>query len=304
MSILTPKKAAPDFKILLAFVIIYFVWGSTYLANTWAIADMPPFLMAGMRFVVAGVLLYGYCLMIGKKPPTRAQVQNTFFAGLFLFAMGNGLVVWALQFVDSGIAALVVAFEPLVVVLMMWKMKSEKPTLNTWGGILLGISGMGLLVGQPEFINDASWLWGVAAIFGAILAWGYISIWMTDANLPESLLQSAALQMFFGGIIMLGMGLLLGEYPMLDYQQIGVRAFWSLWYLIIFGSIIAFTAFNFLLQNVSPTKIVTSTYINPVVALVLGYYLNQEGISGQSLMAAGLLIVGVVLINWRRKAGH
>ncbi len=304
MSIINQKKAAPDFKILLAFFIIYFVWGSTYLANTWAIADMPPFLMAGIRFVIAGALLYGYCILIGKKTPTRAQIQNTLYAGLFLFAMGNGLVVWALQFVDSGIAALVVAFEPLVVVLMMWKMKSEKPTLNTWGGILLGISGMGLLVGQPEFINDTSWLWGVAAIFGAILAWGYISIWITDANLPESLLQSAALQMFFGGFVMLGMGLLLGEYPMFNYQKIGPRASWSLWYLIIFGSIIAFTAFNFLLKNVSPTKIVTSTYINPVVALVLGYYLNQEGISGQSLLAAGLLIVGVVLINWRRKGGH
>jgi len=304
MSILTPKKTVSDFKILLAFFIIYFVWGSTYLANTWAIADMPPFLMAGMRFIVAGVLLYSYCMLIGKKAPTRIQFQNALYAGLFLFAMGNGLVVWALQFVDSGIAALIVAFEPLVVVLMMWKMKNEKPTLNTWSGIGLGILGMGLLVGQPEFINDISWLWGVAAIFGAILSWGYISIWMTDANLPESLLQSAALQMFFGGCIMLGMGLLLGEYLMFDYQQIGDRAFWSLWYLIIFGSIIAFTAFNFLLKNVSPTKIVTSTYINPVVALILGYYLNKEGISGQSLLAAGLLIVGVVLINWRRKAGH
>ncbi len=304
MSITNQKKAAPDIKIILAFFIIYFVWGSTYLANTWAIADMPPFMMAGMRFIFAGVLLYGYCLLIGKKSPTRMQIKNTLYAGLFLFAMGNGLVVWALQFVDSGIAALVVAFEPLVVVLMMWKMKAEKPTINVWSGIFLGILGMGLLVGQPEFINDVNWLWGVAAIFGAIISWGYISIWITDANLPESLLQSAALQMFFGGVIMLSMGLLLGEYPLFDYQQIGARAFWSLGYLIIFGSIVAFTAFNFLLKNVSPTKIVTSTYINPVVALLLGYYLNQEGISGQSLLAAGLLIVGVVLINWNRKGGH
>ena len=304
MSVLNQEKSAPDIKIILAFFIIYFVWGSTYLANQWAIADMPPFLMAGMRFVIAGALLYGYCMLIGKKSPTRTQVQNTFFAGLFLFAMGNGLVVWALQYVDSGIAALVVAFEPLIVVLMMWKMKNEKPTANIWAGILLGILGMGLLVGQPEFINDVNWLWGVAAIFAAIIAWGYISIWITDANLPESLLQSAALQMFFGGIVMLMMGLVLGEYPLFDYQKIGTRAFWSLGYLIIFGSTMAFTAFNFLLKNVSPTKIVTSTYINPVVALFLGYYLNKEGISGQSLMAASLLIIGVVLINWKKKGGH
>jgi len=243
-------------------------------------------------------------MLTGKKAPTRAQIQNAGFAGFFLFAMGNGLVVWALQFVDSGIAALVVAFEPLIVVLMMWKLKNEKPSVNTWGGIILGIVGMGLLVGQPEYMNDVSWLWGIAAIFTAIIAWGYISIWMTDANLPESLLQSAALQMFFGGIILLTIGLLLGEYPLFDYQKIGVRALWSLGYLIIFGSIMAFTAFNFLLKNVSPTKIVTSTYINPVVALILGYYLNKEGISWQSLVAAGLLIVGVVLINWRKKGAY
>ena len=304
MSIIQRQKQPIDLKIGLAFFIIYFVWGSTYLANQWAIADIPPFLMAGFRFVISGVLLYGYCMLVGKKSPTRAQVKNTFYAGVFLFAMGNGLVVWALQFVDSGIAALVVAFEPLVVVLMMWKMKNEKPTSKTWGGLFLGIIGMGLLVGQPEFINDISWLWGVLAIFAAILAWGYISIWMTDANLPESLLQSAALQMFFGGIILGVVGLLSGEYPLFDYQKIGGRAFWSLTYLIIFGSIMAFTAFNFLLKNVSPTKIVTSTYINPVVALFLGYYLNKEGISLQSLIAASMLIVGVIAINWKRKTSH
>lgn len=108
----------------------------------------------------------------------------------------------------------------------------------------------------------------------------------------------------FCGFILLTIGLLLGEYPLFDYQKLGVRALWSLGYLIIFGSIMAFTAFNFLLKNVSPTKIVTSTYINPVVALILGYYLNKEGISWQSLLAAGLLIVGVVLINWRKKGAH
>ncbi len=304
MAILKREKTTPDVKILLAFFIIYFVWGSTYLANQWAIADMPPFLMAGIRFLIAGVLLYGYCMLTGKKSPTRAQVQNTLFAGFFLFAMGNGLAVWALQFVDSGIAALVVAFEPVIVVLMMWKMKNEKPTIYTWGGLFLGILGMGLLVGQPEFINDVNWLWGILAIFAAITAWGYVSIWMTDANLPESLLQSAALQMLFGGIILGIIGLLLGEYPLFDYQKIGTRAFWSLGYLILFGSIIAFTAFNFLLKNVSPTKIVTCTYINPVVALILGYYLNKEGISWQSILAAGLLIIGVISINWKGKASH
>lgn len=304
MSVLNQEKAAPDIKIIFAFLIIYFVWGSTYLANQWAIADIPPFLLGGIRFIISGALLYGYCILTGKKSPTRIQVQNTFFAGLFLFAIGNGFVVWALQYVDSGIAALVVAFEPLIVVLMMWKMKNEKPTLNIWSGIILGIIGMGLLIGQPKFINDVNWLWGLFAIFAAIIAWGYISIWMTDANLPDSSLQSAALQMFFGGILMLIMGLASGEYSLFDYQRIGPKSFWSLGYLIIFGSIMAFTAFNFLLKNVSPTKIVTSTYINPVVALILGYYLNKEGISGQSLMAASLLIIGVVLINWKKKGGH
>lgn len=301
MSTIRAASASPSGMIVLAFFIIYFVWGSTYLANQWAIADMPPFLMAGVRFFVAGVLLYGYCAALGKENPTGIQVRNSLKAGFFLFAMGNGLVVWALQYVDSGIAALVVAFEPLIVALMMWRMKAERPSLNTWAGILLGITGMLFLVGQPQYIADVSWLWGIVAIFCAIIAWGYISIWMVDANLPDSLLQRAALQMFFGGILLLLMGILMGELSQVNLAGIEARSFWSLMYLIIFGSIVAFTAFNFLLKNVSPTKIVTSTYINPVVALSLGYYLNQEQLNWQSLVAAGLLILGVVLITWKAK---
>lgn len=301
MSTIRAASASPSGMIVLAFFIIYFVWGSTYLANQWAIADMPPFLMAGVRFFVAGVLLYGYCAVLGKENPTGIQVRNSLKAGFFLFAMGNGLVVWALQYVDSGIAALVVAFEPLIVALMMWRMKAERPSLNTWAGILLGITGMLFLVGQPQYIADVSWLWGIVAIFCAIIAWGYISIWMVDANLPDSLLQRAALQMFFGGILLILMGIVMGELSQVNLAGIEARSFSSLMYLIIFGSIVAFTAFNFLLKNVSPTKIVTSTYINPVVALSLGYYLNQEQLNWQSMVAAGLLILGVVLITWKAK---
>ena len=149
------NKTQPDFgRILLAFAIIYLVWGSTYLANTWAVLVIPPFFLAGLRFVIAGILMLGFSWLFGKVHFTWAQFKNASFAGLFLFAMGNGLVVWALQHVDSGIAALVVALEPLIVVLLMWKMKNDRPTWNSWLGLSLGIIGTILLVGQLQFVSN------------------------------------------------------------------------------------------------------------------------------------------------------
>jgi len=291
-------KQNSDFWLIgFSFFIIYFVWGSTYLANAWALEGFPPFLLASVRFIIAGGLMFLLGLLFGAEKVTLAQFKNTFFAGFMLFAVGNGMVVWSLQFVDSGMTALVVAFEPLIVALMMWRMKQERPKWNSWVGIVLGIIGMGLLVGQPHLVANPQFLMGVAAIFTALLGWGYISIWIVDANLPNSIFQSAALQMLSGGIILFFISTILGDYKTFDSTLITPKVLWSLLYLIVFGSIIAFTCFNFLLTKISPTKIVTSTYVNPVVALLLGWWLNHELISIQSLFAAGLLLIGVVFIH-------
>lgn len=298
------QKQSDTWLILLALATLYVVWGSTYLANAWAIAVVPPFLLAGGRFLLAGTLMMGVSAVFHPIKITRHQIKHAGIAGLMLFALGNGLVVWALQFVDSGIASLMVAFEPLLVVLLMWKIKSDRPGWNSWLGLALGITGMLFLVGQPQFVSDPKWLLGVAAIFGAIFSWGYISIWMTTADLPKSLIQSAALQMLIGGFILIVMGLFNGEWAVFDWVAVTNKALLSFIYLVIFGSILAFTAFNYLLKKVSPTLIVTSAYVNPVIALFLGWWLNHEAISLQSLGATVLLVGGVVFISLdkRKKA--
>lgn len=283
--------------VVLSFIIVYLVWGSTYLANAWGVESIPPFLFAGCRFLIAGICLLGISALFKPIKVTQQQLINTAFAGFLLFAVGNGLVVWALQFVDSGITALVIACEPMIVAMLMWLIKGKKPILLTWLGIAMGLIGMALLIGQPNFVSSVEWLLGVAAIAVAMFAWGYIAVWLPDANLPPNVLQSAAFQMIFGGIMMLITSALLQEWGTFDWQTVDQRAWGAFWFLVIFGSVITFPAFNYLLKNVSPTKVVTSSYVHPVIALFLGWSLNNEIIHPQSLWAAGILLLSVFLIN-------
>ena len=283
--------------IILAFFIVYIVWGSTYLANAWGVKVVPPFLFAGARFAVAGGLLLGILSIFQPIRFTKNQLKNALFAGIMLFAIGNGMVVWALKYVDSGLTALIIAAQPLVVAIFLWQLKNQKPNRDTWIGIFLGILGMYLLVGQPEFTGSQEWMMGIGGILVALLAWGYASIWLPDADLPESVFQSAAWQMIMGGIVMFLISLVLGEYSSFNIDAVNGTVFWAFIYLVIFGSIAAFSAFTFLLKTVSPTKVVTSAYVNPVIAVFLGWWLNGENLTERTLIAAVILLTGVVFIN-------
>ncbi len=291
------KRNKEFWLIILAFFIIYIVWGSTYLANAWGVKSVPPLIFAGARFLLGGVLLLGIARLFGPIKVSKKQLVNTMIAGVVLFTIGNGMVVWSLQFLDSGITALFVAFEPLIVAVLLWKFKNQKPKKDTWIGITLGILGILLLVGQPKFATDPQFLLGLAAIMIALLSWGFISIWIPDADLPESIMQSAALQMIMGGVGLFIGSFLFGEFNDLKQIEFNETAFWSFAFLVVFGSIFAFSAFNYLLKTVSPTKVVTSAYVNPVVALFLGWWLNSEILSTQSFIAASVLLTGVFFIN-------
>ncbi len=286
----------------ICFVIVYIVWGTTYLANAWGVKEIPPFMFSGMRFITAGSILLFLTSFFTPIKVTWSQFKNLLFAGFMLFGIGNGLVTWALQYVHSGITALVIAFEPLLVAILLWQMKNERPQTNTWIGIALGIIGMVLLVGQPELVSSREWIIGLVFIIIANLAWGYVSIWISTADLPASVFQSAALQMLIGGMILLFSSfVILQEYQTFDWQQVSSKAIYSWIYLVVFGAIMAFSAFNYLLLNVSTTRVVASAYVHPVIALFLGWYLNKEGISTQSLSAAAILLTGVYFINKNKK---
>lgn len=291
------KRSREFWLIIISFFIVYIVWGTTYLANAWGIKSVPPLVFAGSRFLIAGIILLGISRLFGPIQVSKKQLKNTLFAGILLFTIGNGAVVWALLYIDTGIAALIVAFEPLIVAVMLWQMKSQKPKPDTWIGIALGLLGMTLLVGQPSFATSSYFFIGVFAIIIALIAWGYIAIWIPDADLPSSIFQSASWQMIFGGIGLWICGALIGEISDIKIDNLNSTVIWSYVYLVVFGSILAFSAFNYLLKTVSPTKVVTSAYINPVVAVFVGWWLNNEVLSNQSMIAAAILLTGVFFIN-------
>ena len=287
--------------IILAFFSIYVIWGSTYLLNKVAVTELPPFMLASIRFVTAGLLIFGISRAMGKRLRiTRAQFFNTIIAGFLFLAFGNGVVVWALRFVDSGFAALVISAQPLVVLLFMRLFEGKKILPMSMVGVALGLIGIYLLVSQKEVTSSENSILGILMIFACLLSWSYGSLFVGKANLPTNHFVNTGYQMFTAGII-LGISSLLFNEPWSNPLVWSTPVQWSMLLLIIFGSIVAFTAFNYLLKVVSPEKVATSTYVNPVIAMLLGWYFLEEQITTQSAVAAVVLLTGVYFINTKKK---
>jgi len=294
-----PKRNVP--LIISAFFAIYVIWGSTYLLNKIAVAELPPFMLAGVRFTVAGLLIFGIAAILGKSLRiTRKQLGNTILVGFLFLSFGNGVVVWALKYVDSNFAALEISAQPLIVLLMMWILQGKKIQATSLVGIFLGIIGMYLLINQKAVLQQENALLGIGMIFSAMLAWAYGSLFVGRAEFPKNFFVNTGYQMFTGGLMLGLMSLAFGETWSLPTSW-SVETNWSMLLLIIFGSIAAFTSFNYLLKNVSPEKVSTNTYVNPIVAMFLGSYFLDEPISLQSITAAGILLTGVYFINTKKK---
>lgn len=231
---------------------------------------------------------------------TRAQFFNTVIAGFLFLAFGNGVVVWALRFVDSGFAALVISAQPLVVLLFMRILEGKKILPMSMVGVALGLIGIYLLVSQKEITSQENSVLGILMIFACLLSWSYGSLFVGKANLPTNHFVNTGYQMFTAGII-LGISSLLFNEPWSTPLNWSTPVQWSMILLIIFGSIVAFTAFNYLLKVVSPEKVATSTYVNPVIAMILGWYFLDEQITTQSAIAAAVLLTGVYFINTKKK---
>ncbi|MET2984772.1 EamA family transporter [Aureibaculum conchae] len=287
--------------IVLAFFSIYVIWGSTYLLNKIAVTELPPFKLAAIRFLSASLLIFLIAKLMGiSLTISRKQFLNTAIAGFLFLTFGNGVVVWALKYVDSGFAALEISAQPLVVLLLMLIIQKKKIQPMSIVGIVLGMIGMYLLVSQKQIISNENTIIGLIMIFSCMISWGYGSIFVGKADLPTNFFVNTGYQMFTGGIMLLIMSLFFGEQWSNPLEWSG-KVQLSMLILITFGSIIAFTSFNYLLKHVSPEKVATSTYVNPIIALALGWYFLEEQITVQSIIAAVILLTGVYFINTAKK---
>lgn len=298
---ITMSSSKNTLFIILAFFSIYVIWGSTYLLNKIAVSELPPFMLASIRFITAGLLIFIIAKLMGKSLAiTKRQLVNVFIAGFLFLTLGNGVVVWALKYVDSGFAALEISAQPLVVLVLMRVFQGKKIKAMSVLGVILGIVGIYLLVSQNEVVSKEGSIIGMVMIFFCMVSWASGSLFVGNADLPSNYFVNTGYQMLAGGFMLVIGSLIFGEvwsFPNVWSEEVQ----WSMVLLIVFGSIVAFTSFNFLLKKVSPDKVATSTYVNPIIALLLGWYFLNEVITTQSIVAAIVLLTGVYFINTKKK---
>jgi drug/metabolite transporter (DMT)-like permease len=280
-----------------ALIAVYLIWGSTYLAIRYAVETMPPFLMAAVRFIVSGSFLYALRRFSGDPAPETVEWRSATIIGIFLLLGGNGGVVWAEQFVASNLAALLVATVPLWMVLMdAFRPAGHRPGLPALAGILIGFGGVVLLIRSVADSADPTSLPGAAALIFASLAWSIGSLYGRTARLPASQLLGTAMEMFAGGMALLLVAIFLDDWNEFDIATVSRRSMLALLYLTVIGSS-AFVAYVWLLR-VAPTPLVaTYAYVNPLVAVLLGYFLAQEPMTIRTLLAAALIIGSVALVS-------
>lgn len=284
-------------KALVAYLLVCTVWGSTYLAIRIGVAQLPPFLFAGVRFLVAGLILGGLVLLVGGKLPARARDWRTLaITGVFLLVGANAIVVWSEQFIASGTASVFVASMPLWAAFFDALVPGGK-TVLTWRigvGLALGFLGSALLAGITPHEIAAADLRGPVALTLGSASWALGSIYWKRNPTEVSPYSAAAVQMVIGGGLLVGLGLLLGEGPAWHLEGVGLGA---MAYLIVFGSIVGYTAYGYALEHASATVVGTYAYVNPVVAVVLGWLVLHEPVTARMLGAMGLILGAVLWIQ-------
>lgn len=297
--------------VVLAFAAVYLIWGSTYLGIRFALETLPPFLMVGVRYLVAGGLLLGWAWLRGGlrgpgKTLSLASWRAALIAGGLLLVGGNGGVVWAEHLgVPSGLTALIVCTVPLWVVLLEWlgprSVRTGRPGRTVTVGVLMGLAGVVLLFGPSDLTVEGMSLLGGLVVVGASLSWAYGSVISRRLALPTSPLLGTAMEMLAGGAVLLLLGLATGEHGRIAWDQISAKSLLALVYLILFGSLVAFTSYVYLLKVVPTSKVATYAYVNPVVALFLGWGLAGEAFGSRALLAAAVILGAVVLITTFRR---
>ena len=294
----------PAWKTLLAFAIIYFVWGSTFLAIRVGVREVPPLVLASMRFVVAGGVLFGWMRLSGTPSPSRREWLAASVLAVCIFVVDYGLLFWAEQRVPSGIAAVMLATIPVFMALSeILILRTQRLTLRLALALVVGIGGVAILVSRSlsqsfgEAPIDRA---GAVALVIAAISWSIASALTRKLPLPASKVMSSGAQMLAGGILLALTAALLGEFRGFNIRAVSRGAWYALAYLIVAGSIVGFTAYVWLIHHESPTKVGTYAYVNPVVAVIVGYFLGGETVGPRTLVGTLLVLVSVIVITTTR----
>lgn len=289
-------------KTILAFGAIYIIWGSTYLAIRFALESFPPLMMMGIRSLTAGSILYFLHRLRSKEKVKSVNILPLLTIGALFFLIGHGLIAWAQQYVPSGMTAVLVSGEPLLIVGIEWFFLKDT-RVKLWGiiGLLLGFAGIVFLItSTSDFSTSNNNFLASALIVVGALSWGGGAVYSRVANLPKSPMLSSGMELIFGGILVMLASFIMGEPSQFHLSQVTLKSFLGLLYLIIFGSVIAFSAYIWLLGNTSATRISTHTYVNPIIAVFLGWLFANEKITLSLLIAAVIIIISVYLVLYEQ----
>jgi drug/metabolite transporter (DMT)-like permease len=289
-------------RLAIALLAVYLIWGSTYLAIKFGIETIPPFILAGVRYLTAGLAMLWLAKRSGAPSPTRPEIRASSIAGVLMLLFGNGGVVWAEQRVPSGLAALLIAGTPLWMTLIDWlRPKGTRPPALVGAGLGMGLLGVGLLVGPGGGAGTVEPL-GAVALAMASLGWSLGSIYSRHAPLPRSALMATALEMVGGGVALLLLALVTGEPSSFELAKVSLASLAALLYLIVAGSLIGFTAYAWLLRVTTPARAASYAYVNPLVAVFLGWAILDEPVTAKVALAGLVIITSVVLITVGRKS--
>jgi drug/metabolite transporter (DMT)-like permease len=290
-------------RIIVALISLYLFWGGTYLAMKWALISFPPFLMAGFRHFTAGTILFTIALSRKESFPSKIQIINASWVGIFLLVGGNGLVSWAGRLVPSSISSLMIASTPIwMIVMNSFTGDKHKPSWIEMIALVLGMSGIALLVvqGQTNEPNSIN-MFGLMALLLASLLWAAGSLYSRQADMPKVSLYNIAFQALTGGVILLLISMFTQEMFRIDFYNLKLISVLAMGYLILFGSIVAYSAYIWLLKEVSPNLVSSYAFVNPVVAVFLGWALAGEKMSLQSLIAGSIIVIAVIMLNYRKR---
>lgn len=299
-------RAVSRIKLIAAFAAVYVIWGSTYLFIHFALEDLPPFLLGGIRFLIAGGLLYAWARAQGEPAPDRKQLVACVITGGLFFLCGNGAVVWSQQRLASGLVALLVAIVPLWVVILDWiRPPHNQPRALVLIGVFIGLAGLVLLVGL-DALNRSGEIDLVAALVlaGGSFAWALGTLYAQRATLPKSPLLTAALQLSAGGALLALASSAAREPARMEWAELSLGPILSMLYLILLGSVLAFTAYGWLVRVAPAARVATYAYVNPVVAMFLGWLFADERLTTRTLIASAVILLGVALITTGSPARH